>query len=112
LIDRTEECHVQITVGQSLASAVDTTTVIVVRAPGGPVELTCGDAEMIDAKSLAAVGERANPVAPGEGTQLGKRYHDVADTLEVLCTKSGSGSLAVDGTPMLLKSAKPLPASD
>lgn len=102
----------QITVGQSLASAVDTTTVIVVRAPAGPVELTCGGAEMVDAKSLAPLGERGSPVVSGDGTQLGKRYHDVADTLEVLCTKSGAGSLAVDGTPMLLKSAKPLPASD
>jgi hypothetical protein len=43
---------------------------------------------------------------------LGKRYVDESDTLELLCTKPGEGELAVDGLPLRLKSAKPLPSSD
>ena len=32
--------------------------------------------------------------------------------LELLCTKAGAGSLTLDGAPLGLKSAKPLPSSD
>ena len=102
----------EVRVGQSLASTVDTTTVVVVRAPAGQVGLTCGDAEMVDAKSLRVVPEPMDAIGLAEGTQLGKRYLDAAGTLELLCTKGGVGSLAVDGVPMLLKTTKPLPASD
>ncbi|MBB4774880.1 hypothetical protein F4557_003298 [Actinomadura catellatispora] len=37
---------------------------------------------------------------------------NAAETLELLCTSSGTGELSCDGTPMALKAAKPLPASD
>jgi hypothetical protein len=47
-----------------------------------------------------------------DGTQIGKRYVDEADTIQLLCTKAGSGTLALDGTPLLIQAAKPLPASD
>ncbi len=47
-----------------------------------------------------------------EGTQLGKRYINEDETLEVLCTKSGDGSLGIGDTPLSVKEAKPLPASD
>jgi hypothetical protein len=30
----------------------------------------------------------------------------------VLCTKAGNGTLALDGKPLVLQVAKPLPASD
>jgi hypothetical protein len=43
---------------------------------------------------------------------LGKRYVDEAGTIEVLCTKPGDGALALDGQPLEVKSAKPLPSSD
>jgi hypothetical protein len=43
---------------------------------------------------------------------LGKRYVDDGDTMEVLCTKPGTGSLGADGASLQLKEAKPLPASD
>ena len=46
------------------------------------------------------------------GTQIGKRYVDAADTVEILVTKSGAGSLSLGGTPLDIKSAKPLPSSD
>jgi len=31
---------------------------------------------------------------------------------ELLCVKPGKGTLALDGAPLVLKEAKPLPASD
>ena len=46
------------------------------------------------------------------GSQIGKRYVDAAGTLELLCTKPGEGTLALGSAPLVLKEAKPLPASD
>ncbi|SHN16674.1 hypothetical protein [Cryptosporangium aurantiacum] len=99
-------------VGQSLASLVDGTTVVVVRAPNEDLTITCGGVEMLDPKSVKA--EDRLPIAPDqqEPTLIGKRYADAADTLEVLCTKPGQGRLAVNGNPLSVKAAKPLPASD
>jgi len=99
-------------VGQTLASTVDGTTVIVVKAPDGDVTVTCGGAAMVDAKAKdsAPAGE-ADP-AQMEGSQLGKRYADDELGLELLVTKPGQGTIAVNGAPLPLKDAKPLPASD
>jgi len=98
--------------GEQMASTVCTTRVIVVRAPAVDIELTCGGAPMVSLKD----GEPtvAGAPAPGAdgGTVLGKRYADDDLGLELLATKAGSGSLAVDGKPIELKVAKPLPASD
>jgi hypothetical protein len=47
-----------------------------------------------------------------DGSQLGKRYADDEFGVELLCTKAGQGTLAVNGRPLPLKAAKPLPASD
>jgi hypothetical protein len=100
-------------VGQALASVTDTTTVIVVRAPGEDVEITCGGAAMVETKSSAAGADKqaANP-AFANGTLLGKRYENTAGTIELLCTKGGTSSLAIDGEILIIKAAKPLPASD
>ncbi len=43
---------------------------------------------------------------------MGKRYVDEAGTIELLCVKPGKGTLALDGAALVLKEAKPLPASD
>jgi hypothetical protein len=48
----------------------------------------------------------------GGPAELGKRYTDEGGTLEVLVTKAGPGTLANGTTPLVLKAAKPLPASD
>ncbi|KPI05266.1 hypothetical protein OK074_0404 [Actinobacteria bacterium OK074] len=94
--------------GDQLASAVCTTRVIVVRAPAdGTSALTCGGSPMLPAPA----GKPAAP-ARAAATLIGKRYVDATGTLEVLCTSSGAGELGCDGTPMTLKTAKPLPASD
>ena len=46
------------------------------------------------------------------GTEVGKRYTDVAGTLEVLCTNGGRGGLSLGGVALEVKAATALPASD
>ncbi|MDX2545029.1 hypothetical protein ACOT81_06430 [Streptomyces sp. WI04-05B] len=100
-------------IGQMLVSTVDTTAVIVVRCSDQEVEITCGGA------ALAEAAGPGGPVATGTpdpdlmgGAVLGKRYADEEAGLELLCTKQGQGTLAVNGVPLPMKSPKPLPASD
>ena len=97
-------------VGEALASAVDATQIIVTKAPSTDVELTCGGAPMV-AKGAEAPEAAADP-AHQDGTLLGKRYVDAADTLEVLVTKPGEGSLALGGELLVQAGAKTLPSSD
>lgn len=97
-------------VGMALASAVDATNVIVTRVPEGDVELTCGGVAMYP-KGGPVVEAEADPSQLG-GTLLGKRYVDVGDTLEVLVTKPGEGTLALGGAPLETMEAKALPSSD
>ncbi|WP_460062967.1 hypothetical protein [Streptomyces sp. YKOK-I1] len=98
-------------VGQMLASTVDTTAVIVVRCPDDELEITCGGAAMVEGNGPAALTGTPAPDPLG-GSLLGKRYADEDLGVELLCTKPGPGSLAVNGVRLPMKSAKPLPASD
>ncbi len=96
--------------GTRLLSAVCATEMIAVRAPGGEVDITIGGVPpVLDA---ADRGEGTVADGFGGGAAMGKRYVDAADTIELLCTKPGDGVPALDGTPLVLKDAKPLPASD
>jgi hypothetical protein len=103
---------VKLRVGQSLASAVDSTTVVVVRAPQDEVSVTCGGAEMVD--PTATVKGTVGGLDPNHngGSLLGKRYVAAGLELELLVTKAGEGSLAAEGVPLEVKAAKPLPSSD
>jgi len=97
--------------GQKLHSAVCDAQVVVVRAPSDPVELGCGGAPLLDD------GQQPESAATldaslGDGPLLGKRYADDDLGLELLCTRAGTGALTVDGRPLLVKGAKPLPSSD
>ena len=96
--------------GARLKSVACETQVIVVRAPQGDVEVTCGGAVMVPVDADAP-GAALDPAA-ADGTQLGKRYADEDLGLELLCTKAGKGSLQVNGVVIGLKQAKALPASD
>jgi len=96
--------------GSRWTSSVCDTEVIVVKGPPDEVELTCGGVTMVAAGEEPAAGALEDSAS--EGTLLGKRYVDDGDTMEVLCTKPGTGSLGADGAPLQLKEAKPLPASD
>jgi len=101
----------QLKAGARLKSGVCTTEVIVIAAPAGGADVRCGGIPMLGAGETAAEGATLDPDASA-GTILGKRYISPAGDLELLCTKPGKGSLAVAGTPLVLKEAKPLPSSD
>jgi hypothetical protein len=97
--------------GQKLDSAVSDTQVVVVKAPTSDVTVSCGGVPML------AEGEHPAAAATldaslGDGPAVGKRYADEELGLEVLCTKTGEGALAVEGQVLLPKGAKPLPSSD
>ena len=81
-----------------------------VTGPPDAGEWTCGGVTMGAAGEEPAAGALEDSAS--EGTLLGKRYVDDGDTMEVLCTKPGTGSLGADGASLQLKEAKPLPASD
>ena len=100
----------QLKPGSRWTSSVCDTEVIVVKGPTDEVELTCGGVTMVAAGEKPAAGALHDGAS--EGTLLGKRYVDDGDTMEVLCTKPGAGSLGADGASLQLKEAKPLPASD
>jgi hypothetical protein len=102
---------VKITAGSRWRSAVDTTEVVVVRAPSDETSLECGGLEMVAVGTEVSANGGIHPDHSG-GTQLGKRYCDDEAGLEVLCTKAGDGSLALAGKALGLKEAKPLPSSD
>jgi hypothetical protein len=97
-------------VGQTVESVVDTTALVVVRAPADEVTVTCGGEEMVPAGS--GVERKPASGAAGTGAQLGKRYADEGLGLELLCVKPGEHGLAVNGADLALKGAQPLPASD
>ena len=100
----------QLKPGSRWTSSVCDTEVIVVKGSPDEVELTCGGVTMVAAGEEPAAGALEDSAS--EGTLLGKRYVDDGDTMEVLCTKPGTGSLGADGASLQLKEAKPLPASD
>jgi hypothetical protein len=102
---------VQLKTGARLRSQVDATELVVVRPLPGEVELTCGGHPMIDVKAEPTPGLTAKDGA-SDGTQLGKRYTLADSDLEVLVTKPGSGTLALGDQALVLKEARPLPASD
>jgi hypothetical protein len=101
--------------GHRLRSQVCTTEVIVVRPPTDDLDLRCGGQPLVEITTHVDIGQ-GNAPAPGfnTGTQLGKRYTtgDTKQTLELLATKAGDGTLSVADVPLILKEAKPLPSSD
>jgi hypothetical protein len=99
-------------IGMMLASMVDSTTVVVVRWTAGELEVTCGGLPMADAALCDVSPQGTIEPDHATGTLLGKRYATEDGSVELLCTKPGKGTLAVGGVPLVVKSAKPLPASD
>jgi hypothetical protein len=97
--------------GQQFASCVDSVKMIVIRAPGDDVVLTCGGVEMVDPQQVPVPEKSPDPAWQGS-VLIGKRYADEELGIELLCTKGGSGTVAVNGVLLPIKDAKPLPASD
>jgi hypothetical protein len=96
--------------GTRLQSQVCDTQVIVVRSSESLDDLRAGGAPMVP------IGEPTDSAATlddslADGNLMGKRYVDDAGA-EVLVTKAGKGTLSVGTTPLAIKEAKPLPASD
>jgi hypothetical protein len=92
-----------------LRSTTCATEVVVVRGTG-EVDLRCGGSPLVPIDDTSSTGA---PVAPfDQGNLMGKRYTDEADSIEVLCTKGGEGSLSIGDELMVVKGAKPLPSSD
>ncbi|MDR3655086.1 MAG: hypothetical protein P4L48_05265 [Mycobacterium sp.] len=94
--------------GTRLQSQVCDTQVIVIKSADSLDDLRCGGAPMV-----ALGADRAGELNPAfaDGTLMGKRYVD-DHAAEVLVTKAGAGTLSIGNTPLSLKEAKPLPASD
>ena len=95
--------------GSRFTSSVCGTQVIVVKG-AGEVDLRCGGAPVVPAGTDA--GDGVLEEGASGGTLMGKRYVDADETVEVLCTRPGDGSLGVGDTLLDLKDAKPHPASD
>ncbi|KRD14802.1 hypothetical protein ASE48_29455 [Mycobacterium sp. Root265] len=96
--------------GTRLQSQVCDTQVIVVRASEGLEDLRAGGAPLIPVGETAAEGLSLDP-ALSDGNLMGKRYVDDSGA-EILVTKAGAGTLSIGSTPLAIKEAKPLPASD
>ena len=99
-----------LTAGARLKATAGDTQVVVVKA-GADGDLTCGGAPMVALDDDATTAADVDP-SFADGTLMGKRYTNADGSIELLCTKPGAGSLALDGTALEIKSAKPLPASD
>jgi hypothetical protein len=96
--------------GTRLQSQVCDTQVIVVRSADSLDDLQAGGAPMVP------IGEEVSSdltldAALSDGNLMGKRYVDESGA-EVLVTKAGKGTLSIGPTPLSIKEAKPLPASD
>ena len=97
--------------GSRLKSAVCDTEVIAVKAPAEDLDIRCGGVPMNDPTNSEG-GSSAPAEGADGGTLMGKRYVNPEETLELLCTKPGTGSLGVGDTLLEIKESKPLPASD
>jgi hypothetical protein len=87
------------------------TEVIVVKSPGGELDIRCGGHPMVG-KDEDAADQGAPSEGFADGSVIGKRYTDAEQGLELLVTKGGTGTLAIGETPLAIKEAKPLPSSD
>lgn len=96
--------------GIRLKSTVCNGEVMVVAAPDGEIEISCGGQAMADPASAEKNGDVDADHAVG--IAIGKRYVNEAGDLELLCVKAGAGSLAVGGELLLQKDTKKLPKTD
>jgi hypothetical protein len=92
--------------GTRLVTPTSACEVLIVRAPSTAEVLTCAGGE------LTPGGVSGDDTATGPTVVLGKRYADEPSGLEVLCVKAGSGPVRIADRELVLRAAKPLPASD
>ena len=94
--------------GMRLFAQNSTCEIIVVKTSDTIGSVSCAGLDMLP----AAPTEAARQAPDGPLVELGKRYTDDDNLVEILCTKAGAGPLAIEGRVLALKTAKPLPASD
>jgi hypothetical protein len=103
--------NVELKPGTRWTSQVCETEIVIVRAGSGSCSLECGGHPMVPVGVAPAPGLELDP-AFSDGAMMGKRFADSVTGVELLVTRSGSGSVALDGVAMEVKLAKPLPSSD
>ena len=97
--------------GTRLFGAACTSEFVVVKAPGGAVDIRIGghpaltSADDRDATLSVTTDAESKPL-------MGKRYVDADETIELLCTKPGDGAPTIGDDVLVQKDAKALPASD
>ncbi|MGA6209142.1 hypothetical protein ACPESR_30725 [Nocardia testacea] len=97
--------------GTRLRSQVCSTEVIIIRAAAGLDDLRAGGVPMVPIDGGATESAGGPREGFADGNLIGKRYVDDGGA-EVLVTKAGAGTLSIGNTPLAVKEAKPLPASD
>lgn len=96
--------------GVRLLSTACSTEAIVVKASCAAM-VTCGGRPMVTPDEPRTISADGTDLS-GDGAKVGKRYTNAAGTIELLCTKGGQGSIAVDGEVLQPQSARLLPSSD
>lgn len=96
--------------GTRLQSQVCDTQVIVVRSADSLDDLRAGGAPLVPV-GTDVDGSLSLEESLADGNLMGKRYVDDSGA-EILVTKAGAGTLSIGSTPLAIKEAKPLPASD
>lgn len=92
--------------GTRLKSAVCDAEFMIIKAADDD-ELACGGAAC-----GASVDRVEGDADKMNGCVIGKRYVNAAGSIEVLCVKSGEGSLYCNGEELMTKDTKKLPSSD
>ncbi|HEY0975507.1 MAG TPA: hypothetical protein VGE57_13515 [Solimonas sp.] len=95
--------------GSRFKSAVSDAQLMVVKAPAGEHDLQIGG---VDVVAPTAAGGGAIDAADAGEVLIGKRYVNADESLELLCTKGGKGTIVFNGTALEIKQAKQLPSSD
>jgi hypothetical protein len=96
--------------GTRFGSTTCETQVMVVKGGPARIDVRCGGAAMVPVADAAVT---SSPVAPfDQGTLIGKRYVNDDESLELLCTRAGDGSVSIGDNILVVRGTKPLPASD
>ena len=93
--------------GLRLKSAVCDGEIMVIKADPED-QLTCGGQPLSEAGGDRQDGDEGQM----HGCLIGKRYVNASGSIEVLCVKSGDGSLWCNGEELMTKDTKKLPSSD
>lgn len=98
----------EIRVGTKLRSQTSTAELIVVRTPGGNLDLKADGIDLVPSDQASGpIGQ-----AGAEPLQIGKRFSNESGALELLCVKPGNGVLTCGDEILSIKASKALPSSD